>query len=513
MFKGEADDVAGNSEEDYLRHFGFTVEDLSFLISPQSSLSPIKKKQRNVFNFDAYQEEGDAEVSALGPVVAPGPYPGNYQTVYEPESAANEEPMNEHLPLPSFEGLDLASFDQMIDGVPAPSTFSTAATAGSGTSTIQTEQPSRHVEMDSRAGFGRMESNAMNMGSLAFSTMSSFNFDEAEAEEMSNFAKSASTNPAGTMFSNSAIGIGMYPYSGADPHHLPPPQLPSLVQMTGGVHPPLICMEDASFIINAQQLQLNQQQQLLEQQQRALNSTQWFQTTDMPHPSALSDGHGTTSQPGSQPVSRIGSFRSQLPPLSVDLHALNAAHHAHQQAKLLAQNGGHSSSAYSLMFPGTAGQLSYRSAGSSEASSPERSEPPSAGGARKSTPRDERHGSEGSMGAVATAALGSMSANGKEDASRASKSLATISRRFVEHFGDADTFDYISGQLHVNDVHGKSSPPPYCVLVEKEHLTNAVADVALVVVFRWPSGNEPGGRRLRSAWRARTAHLRAHQDT
>lgn len=44
----------------------------------------------------------------------------------------------------------------------------------------------------------------------------------------------------------------------------------------------------------------------------------------------------------------------------------------------------------------------------------------------------------------------------KED-TRASKSLATISRRFVEHFGEANTFDYISGLLHVNDVH--DGPP------------------------------------------------------
>jgi hypothetical protein len=361
--------------------------------------------------------------------------------------------------MPSFEGLDFAYFEEGNQGYPAqgPPTFSTAATAGSGASTIMTEQPGAGEDL--RANFARMGSSNANMGSLAFSTMSSFNFDEADADDLARgMPGSGSLNNILGMNlgengqQNNPIGIGMYPYLNTGNRPYVPP-LPSLAQMSNGsIKPTMICMEDASFIITAQQQQLQQQQQLLEQQQRALASTQWLQQAE----------HMSSDNTGSGSLSRIGSFKSHLPPLSVDLNALNAAHNAHHQATLLqAQHGGmgsNNNSAYSLVFPGSAASSNQSS---SETSSPERlsfSYDPGSNQGLKKTPRDERRGSEGSLGATAAAAMaagGGGGKDGKDEASRASKSLATISRRFVEHFGDADTFDYISGQLHVNDVHGK----------------------------------------------------------
>lgn len=506
MFK-EEDALAGNNDEEYLRHFGFTVEDLSFLISPQSSLSPIKKKQRNVFNFEAFGEEIDRNV----PPVAAGPYPANFPTVYEQAyvqsspsvniKEEDEDPRDEPLQeqLPSFDGLDLTSFevsnsDEYMEG---PTTYgSNYATSGSGTSTIATEQ----IDI----GFSRMGS-SMGMGSLNFSTMSSFNFDETDADELlgthahtipdgvaAGSANSYKSNGNNNMDDRNNMQGLPYSYNTGRSQQFgaPLPPLPSIPP------PNQMCLEDASYIINAQQQQLQHQQYLLQQQQRAFsnansNNNSWnqqdFQRSGLLAPSG---------DPGSQPLSRIGSFKSTLPPLSVDMNALNAAHHAHQQAKLYYQthgggvpssgNNSHNNSVHSLTAFHSNLSSSGASGRSSGASSPDRGSYLSDSGRpntntntkkqtekeRRSSFGNTRNNDDASGLAVALLSLhnpqlthgkqqsdksGDKNADKGED-TRASKSLATISRRFVEHFGEANTFDYISGLLHVNDVHGELSP-------------------------------------------------------
>ena len=457
MFNEKTDGgLAENNEEEYMRHFGFTVEDLSFLISPQSSLSPIKKKQRNVFNFDAYQSDDTSPPTSARDPPEPGPYPGNFQTVYEPpERTIKEEPIDEGLTLPSFDGLDLSCFEDNNQNSGPLSSSTAGATVGSAASTIGTD--ALPPQEDLRQNFVRQGSSAMTLGSLAFSTMSSFNFDENEQDELSGLKASSTVNNILNMNiggsestnlqnNNNTTGIGMYDYNSNDQtqrSHPSVPPLPCLSAMTGGAPPHMICIEDASFIINAQQQQLNQQQNLLEKQQRALAQAQWLEQQN---------GSSTHSTPRSQPVSRIGSFKSTLPPLSVDLNALNAAHQAHHEAKMFnsQQNSGtHNTSNHSHNSSGTNFGYSHTAGSnlSSQTSSPEHT--------IKKTPRDEqRRFSDGSMSGMATAAALAATGAGKED-TRASKSLATISRRFVEHFGDADTFEYISGQLRVDDVHGR----------------------------------------------------------
>jgi hypothetical protein len=239
-------------------------------------------------------------------------------------------------------------------------------------------------------------------------------------------------------------------------------------------------IEDASFILSAQQQQQQQQQRGGHSNNNSWNQ-QDFQRSGL-------QSNGANGEPSSQPMSRIGSFKSTLPPLSVDMNALNAAHHAHHQAKMYQQSHGgvasgsnsHSNSIYSL----AAYQSNLSSSGrSSGGSSPERTSYLSDTGSnqnartQKGTTKEKRN----SLGnrraddpAVLAAALLSLNnpasllnnTNGKDkekekekekEDTRASKSLATISRRFVEHFGEANTFDYISGFLHVNDVH--DGPP------------------------------------------------------
>ena len=243
-----------------------------------------------------------------------------------------------------------------------------------------------------------------------------------------------------------------------------------------------MCIEDASFIINAQQQQLLHQKQLLEQQQRSASGANSNKNSWNQQDFQRSGLHGNDSAP-TPPLSRIGSFKSTLPPLSVDMNALNAAHHAHQQAKLYQQiHGGGSSNNSSFILNQSLNQSNLSSSGrSSGNSSPERgsylsdSNTNPNGRPRRVTEKErERRASFGNRSrddAGLAAALLSLSnpasatkdlkaaekekEKEKADDTRASKSLATISRRFVEHFGETNTFDYISGLLHVNDVHGK----------------------------------------------------------
>lgn len=469
MFK-EEDGLASNNNEEYLRHFGFTVEDLSFLISPQSSLSPIKKKQRNVFNFEDFGDEIDT--TAL-PSTA-GPYPANYPTVYQQayDQASPYIKDEDQEPLPSFDGLDLTSFEvgNPDEYLEAPPTYgSNNAHAGSGASSIASE----HIEI----GFSRMGS-SMGMGSLNFSTMSSFGFDEADADELltqtqqqpqpagQHGGQAGGRRPEGVAGgSNSNSRSSSLDMNALNSHNLGlnnqqhPPH--GRTQHFGAPLPSHPLNEDASFISKAQQVQLMHQQQLHEQQRVMTgtnsNKNSWNQQ-DFQRSGLNSEGAAPTP-----PLSRIGSFKSTLPPLSVDMNALNAAHHAHQQAKLYQQTH----------------QTQVSSSGrSSGASSPERGSylsdsggNPTGGRQRRVTEKErERRASFGNRSRDDTglaAALLSLSNPGsavkdskasekeKAEDSRASKSLATISRRFVEHFGEANTFDYISGLLHVNDVHGE----------------------------------------------------------
>lgn len=501
MFKENFDALAGNNDEEYLRHFGFTVEDLSFLISPQSSLSPIKKKQRNVFNFDGFDGEIDksAPNSAREPPI-PGTYAANYPTVYEHTDAyMKEEPLEQ--PAPSFDKLELGDLAYMDDpDAPRPLTNSSMnAQAGSGASSIATE----YVHDDFQTSFARNGS-SMGLGSLAFSTMSSFNFEETDTDELANFRRAEGLVPEQERASGSLQSImnmnlgsngiaGGNPFVGYNKHMVPP--LPSMGTLPP-TPPSLMCLEDASFIISAQQQQLFQQQQLLEQQQRALSAA----ANGWQHQSSEASLSYSNSESSSQPVSRHASFKSNLPPLSVDMNALNAAHHAHHQAKLLQQtqnnlfnnnssnsmggngNGGvntNSSSAYSILYPNSTTSSASNRSRSSTASSPERFSYTSDGHVKREsgtysaqggsagnggraylTPRDDR--SLSNAGTPNATAKDKDKGGGKDqekEDSRASKSLATISRRFVEHFGEANTFDYISGQLHVNDIHGTPIAP------------------------------------------------------
>ena len=507
---------AAQNNEEYLKHFGFTVDDLSFLISPQSSLSPIKKKQRNVFNFENVGDELDA--SAPAPAV-PGPYPANYPTVYQDtydqsapyikEEVHEHEHEHDHGPIPSFEGLDLTSFENenSDEYVKAPPSYgSNNAQCGSEASSIATEP----IDI----GFSRMGS-SMGMGSLNFSTMSSFNFDEADADAM--LAQDA-LNALSSMSAQN--GHGRVPEGVADMAGLWPagsvgsmlsmslnPSNNSRVNNTMMSLPPLPQMpashmhvEDASYILNGQGHPHNNSSG--NNSNRASWNHQEFQQR-----SSRANPDGSTATP---PLSRISSFKSTLSPLSVDMNALNAAHQAHQEARLYQQSfGGNSanhsrnSSFYSTqqslnnsMNHGGNVSSSDRSSG---ASSPERNSFGSGQAvgkrAKRATEKErERRGSRSSRDDPAGAAAMLLSLSSgfnketksnadkkaekaaeraaekaaekerekqkekeqkeKED-TRASKSLATISRRFVEHFGDTNTFEYISGMLHVDDVHGK----------------------------------------------------------
>jgi hypothetical protein len=64
MFRQKAEGLSVNninSDEEYLRRYGFSSEDLSCLISPLATSSPIKKKQKSIFTFEEYDEQSDEE--------------------------------------------------------------------------------------------------------------------------------------------------------------------------------------------------------------------------------------------------------------------------------------------------------------------------------------------------------------------------------------------------------------------------------------------------------------------
>lgn len=64
MFRQKAEGLSvnnSNSDEEYLRRYGFSSEDLSCLISPLATSSPIKKKQKSIFTFEEYDEQSDEE--------------------------------------------------------------------------------------------------------------------------------------------------------------------------------------------------------------------------------------------------------------------------------------------------------------------------------------------------------------------------------------------------------------------------------------------------------------------
>jgi len=68
MFRQKAEGLSvknhDSSDEECLRQYGFSSEDLSCLISPLATTSPIKKKQRSIFTFEEYEEQSDEENDA-----------------------------------------------------------------------------------------------------------------------------------------------------------------------------------------------------------------------------------------------------------------------------------------------------------------------------------------------------------------------------------------------------------------------------------------------------------------
>ena len=71
---------------------------------------------------------------------------------------------------------------------------------------------------------------------------------------------------------------------------------------------------------------------------------------------------------------------------------------------------------------------------------------------------DHSHNSHGHSGALnEMAAMAMVTGTSIKSTSRANNSLSTLSRRFVEHYGDSKTVAYISGQLNVSEFTGTHS--------------------------------------------------------
>ena len=71
---------------------------------------------------------------------------------------------------------------------------------------------------------------------------------------------------------------------------------------------------------------------------------------------------------------------------------------------------------------------------------------------------DHSHNSHGHSGAlIEMATMAMITGTSIKSTSRANNSLSTLSRRFVEHYGDSKTVAYISGQLNVSEFTGTHS--------------------------------------------------------
>ena len=78
------------------------------------------------------------------------------------------------------------------------------------------------------------------------------------------------------------------------------------------------------------------------------------------------------------------------------------------------------------------------------------------------------HNSHGHSGnPVEAAAMAMITSSSIKGSNRANNSLSTLSRRFVEHYGDEKTIPYISGQLNIEDCSGESNCLlPLCLVVD-----------------------------------------------
>jgi hypothetical protein len=489
------------------------------------------------------------------------------------------------------------------------------------------------MEEDPRAMYAKSTSASMNMGSMGFSTMSSFSFNLDDDQDMTvegtgtsgklssimsmnltapKLGAGVAAGVGGTSGSTKSGGVHVAPlplsmlynpnlhpqYQQQQPqqyylqqqpqvyNNMPPPQQQQQYQqqhqqqqqmhmqyqqyqsqssaLPPQHHAPEYHTQQQQFqgqgqgqgqgpsFMTAQQQQQLHQQYMQEQQNQANLAGQGSSNNWSPHAqhgmssgvnSSTNSGYLSNSgenspqmPPAAAPsLTRIGSFKSTLTPLSVDMNALNAVHQAHHQAKVLKAQIANNSSNNSSGIISVGGQSSVSSDGGS--SSPERfsfnyptqyamgvaSEgvaagtlpPPrnrsysagstggmgggggagGSGGSRApsahSTPHTsltmvglsmsevldsgrgslhQRAGSGSFAGGVASgpgagpgaAGAGSGSSAADDAANRSSKSLATISRRFVEHFGQPNTLDYISGLLDVDDVHGKHFGSQHC---------------------------------------------------
>jgi len=115
---------------------------------------------------------------------------------------------------------------------------------------------------------------------------------------------------------------------------------------------------------------------------------------------------------------------------------------------------------------------------------------------------DHSHNSHGHSSSIAEAAAAMVTGNSIKGTSRANNSLSSLSKRFVEHYGDSKTIPYISGQLDENDV--SESPPNSCrvdgaaetmaVHVRRIYELIKILEILSLIVFT-------GGKRGKFTWK------------
>ncbi|KAJ1418080.1 hypothetical protein B484DRAFT_144968 [Ochromonadaceae sp. CCMP2298] len=536
MIKAQFENLLVNNDatnDEYLRHFGFTVEDLSYLISPQSSLSPIKKKQRNVFNFEAFGEEteGGAEGREDSPVAL--------------DAALDEFPLDAALDEFPLEGLDQGQGMQGIQGMQepfaGPDMHLMQLGLQQGLQGLQGQQGQRQLGLGQSAPKvttsirSGPRSSAASVSALASCAPTSLSIAPIFAPAPST---SAPTAPVSDSLSPMARGdsAGMFSLCSLTSFDLDEGEVAVGAakewderegEGAGGVQATMdhfpttgtVGMDQTAYqmqmqMMQGQMMQGQMQLQMMSQLQNMGNMGNMGNTNmgNMGSMGTDNFGMGTIGNVGNgypgfnqfyvPPIPGIGyppdsasviSASTQDSRGSSQSHTSHASH-THSNASHYGSQGSPLYSQGSPMYSGSASEPSSHThtpiaqggfvfphvkqergmgmgmgvgmgvgmgggmgigmsgMGMGMGSIPESG---GASGARAFASASAPAPSAPTSAPTSATSAPTSTAPAKDDSSRAAKSLATISRRFVERFGEPSTISYISGQLGVDDLRSK----------------------------------------------------------